>query len=133
MGLWGFSSGSIAAIAAAPKANAAFVILASGPAVSRMTSDLEALGPALTAKGFDDAAVNEARTLMRQLWSYYATGEGWDEVRPLVEAAEKNRGSPPSKISREESRRHATWRRIRRSSTRIGPSASSIQPRLCTP
>lgn len=89
VGLWGFSSGSIASIAAAPKANAAFVILVSGPAVSRVTRDLDALGPALKTKGFDDAAVEEARTLMRQLWSYYATGAGWETVRPLVEAAEK--------------------------------------------
>jgi len=88
VGLWGRSQGATwVGPLATVRAGAAFLVAASGPLDSPEAHTHRFLAARLRARGLDDEAVARAEAVRAQVWSYYATGAGYQEALAAVAAA----------------------------------------------
>lgn len=91
IGVMGWSQGGwVGPLAATMSPKIAFVIAVSGPSVSIRDQVIYQRGQELLDAGYSQKDVDEIAVFRRQLWTYYATGEGFDKVKGLFES-EKGR------------------------------------------
>ncbi len=87
IGVMGWSQGGwVGPLAATMSPKIAFVITVSGPAVSIQDQVIHQRGQELLDAGFSQKDVDEIAAFRRQLWKYYGTGKGYDELVPIAEA-----------------------------------------------
>lgn len=92
IGVWGQSQGGwLGPLAASRSSDVAFVIAASGPAVSPGEQMLFYFAQELEAKGLSEKDVREATSLRRDIWNYFATGNGYDQVEAEIKQARSTR------------------------------------------
>jgi hypothetical protein len=88
VGLWGVSQGaSWVGPLAAKGASAAFLVAVSGPLVSPETHVHRFLdGRLRSTHGLDEAEIARVANARRAVWSYYATGQGYERASAAVAA-----------------------------------------------
>jgi uncharacterized protein len=103
VGFWGTSQGaSWVGPLAAERASSAFLIAVSGPLASPETYLNRFLAGRLrSAHGLDEATIERVTTARRDVWDYYATGQGYEEAKTAVEALRRepwytSSGLPPT-------------------------------------
>lgn len=90
VGLWGISAGGwVAPMAAAANPEVAFVVLVSAPAVPEADQRLFEWAKAIRADGASEDYIASALTMRRQVWAYYASSEGWEQLSDDLEGARK--------------------------------------------
>src|SRR4029077_7558309 len=81
IGVWGLSQGGwLGPLAASRSADVAFVIAVSGPGVSPGEQMIVYYANELREKGVAEDDVREASTVRRDIWSYMASGAGYEKT-----------------------------------------------------
>lgn len=94
IGTWSISAGTWVAALAAREEPAAFVVLVSAPAVSEGRQRLYEWSQRLAADGLDADDIERLLDLRWRIWSYLATGRGYDQVKSDYQAARRQRWWP---------------------------------------
>lgn len=88
IGVWGLSQGGwLGPLAASRSADVAFVIAVSGPGVSPGEQMVFYYANELRARGMPEREVQEASTFRRDIWNYFASGQGYDQAKKETELA----------------------------------------------
>ena len=88
IGVWGLSQGGwLGPLAASRSADVAFVIAVSGPGVSPGQQMVFYYANELRARGMRESEVQEASTFRRDIWNYFASGQGYDQAKKETELA----------------------------------------------
>lgn len=88
-GLWGISAGTWVAGLAAAREPVAFLVLVSAPADSEGRQQLYEWSRRLAHDGLDEHDIDELVDLRWRIWTWLATGDGYDRVRSDYEAARR--------------------------------------------
>jgi len=92
IGVWGQSQGGwLGPLAAARSSDVAFVIAVSGPGVTPGEQMIFYYASELRNRGYSDQEISRASDVRRQVWSYMATGDGYERANSAIQRAKRER------------------------------------------
>jgi dipeptidyl aminopeptidase/acylaminoacyl peptidase len=104
IGVWGLSQGGwLGPLAALRSADVAFVIAVSGPGVSPGEQMIVYYANELRELGVDEGDVREASTVRRDIWSYMASGLGYEKMKAEMDKARTKRWFSQAKVQQDDS------------------------------
>ena len=104
IGVWGLSQGGwLGPLAASRSADVAFVIAVSGPGVSPGEQMIVYYANELREQGVDEGDVREASTVRRDVWSYMASGLGYEKTKAELDKARTKRWYGKAKVQQDDS------------------------------
>jgi len=104
IGVWGLSQGGwLGPLAASRSADVAFVIAVSGPGVSPGEQMIVYYANELREQGVDEGDVREASTVRRDVWSYMASGLGYEKTKAELDKARTKRWYNQARVQQDDS------------------------------